>query len=352
MAGNVGIGTTYPIYELDVSNNTSNIVRITNSGTASNTNLEISHITNQNRIRILGNIVNNAELNGISRANDVGIIYGQTGVNTGGLVIAPNNTTQATGIRMAMNGNVGFGVQVPQTAVDISGLVRIINDDGVITLQGNTLTNMGVGNLALNAITTGLQNTAFGYNTLTLLTTGSFNTAIGYNAFNSATNRNQSTAIGYNAQPTDNNQVVLGTATESVFIPGTTASQSIFTGALQVVGGAGIQGNIYSGNLYVSNNAYANYFITTSDYRIKKDPQPLGNLYSVDSLKPVQYTNMLSNKQDMGFLAHEVQEVYPFLVEGEKDGDTTQALNYQGLIAVLVKEIQDLKKRVAILEQK
>ena len=61
---------------------------------------------------------------------------------------------------------------------------------------------------------------------------------------------------------------------------------------------------------------------------------------------------MLSNKQDMGFLAHEVQEIYPFLVEGEKDGDTTQSLNYQGLIALLVKEIQDLKKRVAILEQK
>jgi hypothetical protein len=61
---------------------------------------------------------------------------------------------------------------------------------------------------------------------------------------------------------------------------------------------------------------------------------------------------MLSNRQDMGFLAHEVQEIYPFLVEGVKDGDTTQSMNYQGLIAVLVKEIQYLKKRVAILEEK
>ena len=107
-----------------------------------------------------------------------------------------------------------------------------------------------------------------------------------------------------------------------------------------------------SGSSRTLGSAYANYFITTSDYRIKKDPKPLGNLYSVDNLNPVRYTNMLSNKQDMGFLAHEVQEIYPFLVEGEKDGDTTQSLNYQGLIAVLVKEIQDLKKRVAILEQK
>jgi hypothetical protein len=107
-----------------------------------------------------------------------------------------------------------------------------------------------------------------------------------------------------------------------------------------------------SGSSRTTGSAYANYFITTSDYRIKKDPQPLGNLYSVDNLNPVRYTNILSNKQDMGFLAHEVQEIYPFLVEGEKDGDTTQSLNYQGLIAVLVKEIQHLKKRVAILEKK
>jgi hypothetical protein len=404
-----------------VSNNTSTIARIINSGTSSNTNLEISHITNQNRIRLIGNIVNNADLNSLSSANDVGIIYGQTGVNTGGLVIAPN-TTPAVGIRMALNGNVGFGVSVPQTTVDISGVLRVINNNGVITLQGNSQSNMGVGSSSLTSITTGTQNTALGYNTFNALSTGSLNTAVGYNAFNSAATTIQSTAIGYNAQPTASNQVVLGTATENVYIPGTTASQSTTTGALQVVGGVGVGGNVIvggsigvktntpayaldvlgtinastsvcvngvpitggggssqwttlAGNIYymgnvgigttlpqytldisgtsrITGSAYANYFITTSDYRIKKDPQPLGNLYSVDSLKPVQYTNILSNKQDMGFLAHEVQEVYPFLVEGVKDGYTTQSLNYQGLIAVLVKEIQDLKKRVAILENK
>ena len=42
---------------------------------------------------------------------------------------------------------------------------------------------------------------------------------------------------------------------------------------------------------------------------------------------------------------------YPFLVEGQKDGDNMQSVNYIGLIGVLIKEIQELKKRVAILEQ-
>jgi hypothetical protein len=53
---------------------------------------------------------------------------------------------------------------------------------------------------------------------------------------------------------------------------------------------------------------------------------------------------MLINKDDLGFIAHEVQEVYPFLVEGNKDEEKKQSLNYIGLIAILVKEVQELKK--------
>lgn len=48
---------------------------------------------------------------------------------------------------------------------------------------------------------------------------------------------------------------------------------------------------------------------------------------------------------DMGFIAHEVQEVFPFLVTGEKDGDTFQSMNYNGFIALLVKEIKELKQK-------
>jgi flagellar biosynthesis chaperone FliJ len=46
----------------------------------------------------------------------------------------------------------------------------------------------------------------------------------------------------------------------------------------------------------------------------------------------------------MGFFAHEVQEIFPFLVTGEKDGEHMQSMNYNGFIALLVKEVQDLKK--------
>jgi hypothetical protein len=47
-----------------------------------------------------------------------------------------------------------------------------------------------------------------------------------------------------------------------------------------------------------------------------------------------------------------VQEYFPFLVEGIKDGEDTQTVNYLGLIGVLIKEIQELKQRVSALEKR
>ena len=55
----------------------------------------------------------------------------------------------------------------------------------------------------------------------------------------------------------------------------------------------------------------------------------------------------------MGFIAHELQKTYPFLVNGEKDAkdekdenDALQNVNYTGIISLLVKEIKDLKMKM------
>jgi hypothetical protein len=62
--------------------------------------------------------------------------------------------------------------------------------------------------------------------------------------------------------------------------------------------------------------------------------------------------NKTLGKQDIGFIAHEVQEHFPFLVNGEKDSEEYQTLNYTGLIGLLTKEIQDLKKENKVLREK
>jgi hypothetical protein len=95
----------------------------------------------------------------------------------------------------------------------------------------------------------------------------------------------------------------------------------------------------------------ASSYNTTSDYRIKENATILDESFSVDKLRPVTYTNINSGKKDIGLIAHELQEVYPFLVTGEKDGQEMQTVNYTGLIGVLIKEIQDLKHDVAQLKQ-
>ena len=63
-------------------------------------------------------------------------------------------------------------------------------------------------------------------------------------------------------------------------------------------------------------------------------------------MHPVHYYNTLSNKLDLGFIAHEVQETFPMLVNGIKDGPTNQSINYSGIIPILVAEIQELKREL------
>jgi hypothetical protein len=54
----------------------------------------------------------------------------------------------------------------------------------------------------------------------------------------------------------------------------------------------------------------------------------------------------------MGLIAHELQEVYPFLVNGTKDNETYQTINYMGLIALLIKETKELKQNVKELKER
>ena len=65
----------------------------------------------------------------------------------------------------------------------------------------------------------------------------------------------------------------------------------------------------------------------------------------------MKYYNTILDKEDMGFIAHEVQELYPCLVQGEKDGEHNQSLNYTGIISLLVNEVQALKRELKELKK-
>ncbi len=116
---------------------------------------------------------------------------------------------------------------------------------------------------------------------------------------------------------------------------------SIYTSATPLYGTSAIFSGIVT----------ASSFTSTSDYRIKENVIPLDNSFVVDNLIPVTYKNIKTEKQDIGFIAHELQEQFPYLVTGIKDGEQLQTVNYIGLIGLLVKEIQDLKKETKDLNK-
>jgi len=104
------------------------------------------------------------------------------------------------------------------------------------------------------------------------------------------------------------------------------------------------------GDVNILGNLFVQGIITTSsDYRVKYNPVCLDGTYTVDHLNPLTYLNLLTNQRDIGFLAHEIQEYYPYLVIGEKNGSKYQSLNYNGLIGILTNEIKILKKQMQMV---
>jgi len=100
----------------------------------------------------------------------------------------------------------------------------------------------------------------------------------------------------------------------------------------------------------INTSTTATSYITSSDYRLKEDINPMTNaLAKVSALKPVTYKWKLNGSDGQGFIAHELQEIVPDCVHGSKDEiDADGKPVYQGidtsfLVATLTAAIQELK---------
>ena len=113
-------------------------------------------------------------------------------------------------------------------------------------------------------------------------------------------------------------------------------------------------------------------YTTSSDYRLKENIAPMtGALATVSALKPVTYKWKADGSNGQGFIAHELQELVPDCVTGEKDAVETyvdengneqtrikpQGIDTSFLVATLTAAIQeqqalitDLTTRLAALE--
>ena len=104
------------------------------------------------------------------------------------------------------------------------------------------------------------------------------------------------------------------------------------------------------GNAVVT--AAVEYIGGKCDYRIKEniDEMPDGALDRINALKPKTYNYRegfgMETKDTSGFLAHEVQEVMPEYVFGEKDSEAIQMIDVLGVLGTLTKAVQELSDKV------
>ena len=109
---------------------------------------------------------------------------------------------------------------------------------------------------------------------------------------------------------------------------------------------------------YISTNGSATSYVTSSDYRLKENVIPVsGGILRLKQLKPSRF-NFIANPDQVvdGFLAHEIQEVVPEAIIGEKDAvDDNDNPVYQGidqakLVPLLTAALQEAIAKIEALE--
>jgi hypothetical protein len=267
------------------------------------------------------------------------------------------------------NTAVGYQAGYGNTTGARNAVFGIQSGYSVTTGYDNTF----LGSYAGVGVTTGIGNCFVGsYNLSTtrgsgeLITTGSKNTILGSFSGNQG---------GLDIR-TASNQIVLSDGDGNP--RGVFNSQGTFSiktsGSLSAVDGVIYLENTVSSWLTISNTTIATtqYFNafryngttigsingtntsvqynTTSDYRLKNSVLPMtGALAKVALLKPCTYKWNLDGSYGEGFIAHELKEVCPLAVTGEKDAINqdgsikAQSIDTSYLVATLTAAIQELK---------
>ena len=295
-SGNVGIGTSSPNYNLHVTGSGDTIAAVT-AGASSVAGLN------------LGNSTTKA---------DGGIRYDNA---ADALFFRASNTER---MRIDSAGNVGIGVTNVGAPLDIGsaspkirltdtggGYSEIRGNGGVMTLTadaGNT-----VANSAVTFETDGTER-------MRINSSGSL--LVGSSSFSFA----------------GSNDCVQISGTEGrINIENDTASTAY---ALAFYNTNGLVGRI-------STSGSATSYVTSSDYRLKEDWQPVENATDrLKELKPCNFAWKADGSRVDGFLAHELQEVVPEAVTGEKDAMTTEEYEvtpavYEDVVIPATEEVLD-----------
>jgi hypothetical protein len=350
--GNLGIGRTSPSYKLDVSGST----------------------------RIFGYLL------GVDNSTTIKYVFTNDG-----------------GASYINSGNVGIGTTTPASKLQVAGSTNVVNIAGSGSATASSIFSVDGNNGRLFEITDDLSDSIFSANTIaglpvieafsdysvrlgtysatsgsTINITGS-NVGIGttnplsrIEVYNSSEDRHFS-AIGAspslnlyssNTSPVYGGTVGLATGTDAYLQGSAVGDLCILTrgsyssGIILFGSGSTKNASISTAGTITARGDMIAYG-TPSDISFKTNIVPIqGSLDIIQKLEPVSFTwkedtesNKLTNiKDDLGFIAQQVQEVLPELVRENDNG--TLSLRERGIIPLLVGAIKELKAEIDILKNK
>ena len=258
---------------------------------------------------------------------------------------------------------IGYSTNASGSTSTAMGVNTTASGDGsttmgnITTASGNNSTAMGNDTTASGSASTamGLATTASGNNSiatgLSTTASGSASTAMGFAAIASG---NRSTAMGIYTKASDYGSLVIGHYNLSGSSITNSATDFNVANTAFVIGN-GTSGNLsdafkvmFNGDVTVSNNlTVVGEVEVQSDERLKSNIVSLGSTLSklilIDGKSYVK-----DGKQRIGVLAQEIQKVFPELVT--VDGNEMLAVNYQGLVPVLINALKEQDKIIKTQE--
>ncbi len=322
------------------------------------------------------------------RNNDTGVFNVAAGVNALYQNTDGDNNV-ALGVSALRQNSTGFSnVGIGRDALYLNTIksnIVAIGDSSLYynglgastTLQAAKNTAVGSKSLMNNGI--GYENTGIGYHTLLNNTNGNTNTAFGAYADIAQGNINHAAAIGAYAMVGCSNCLVLGgTGGASTFVGINTETPTTDFNIKQKNDSGTSRGikiarsnssnfwrtYVDSGNLLTfeyndlgaGNWAYittTGQVVSGSDKRIKKDIFPLTNaLDKVKLLAPKSFHYIHQEETDpiqYGFIAQEVEAIYPDVVYTREDG--TKGIAYQQFTSIAIEAIKEQETKIDDLQR-
>ena len=297
------------------------------------------------------NTASTAMGNNSTASGETSIAMGYQTSATNTASIAMGNNSSASGVTSTAIGNsstasgetsiaMGFETQATHSASIAMGY-QTSSTEGASTAMGFKTTASGFGSTSI-----GYQTTASGYGS----------TSIGYQTTASG---NTSTAIGKNTIASDFGSLVIGQYNLSGSTVTNSATEPNYANTAFVIGN-GTASNAKSDAFKVmvqwqyatvgNDLTVSGDVVVSSDARLKANIVSLGStLAKLLLIDGKRYTMKKDGKQKIGVLAQDIQKVFPELVT--TDDKDMLAVNYQGLVPVLINALKEQQSEIDELKQ-